>query len=71
MTPNSQLSSYKNKILKSSLAKSNKSVSPFKNDEIIVQKEKDDTQNLLHVQLQEKNEELIAQKKLNQQAYEL
>ena len=42
MTPNSQLSSYKNEILKSSLIKSNKAVSPMKIDEFNIQKEKED-----------------------------
>ena len=38
MTPNSQLSSYKNEITKSQQAKSNKSVSPTKIKDIKIQK---------------------------------
>jgi hypothetical protein len=68
MTPNSQLSAYKNEILKSSPTKSNKAVPPIKIDEVNAQKEKEDH---LQILLQEKNEELIAQKNINKQAYDL
>ncbi len=36
-----------------------------------IQKERDDIQNQLQIQLQGKNEELITQKKLNKKAYDL